>query len=222
VVPGSTFAPPADLDHLLRRVDVVVSPELVADLHRPGLIISPAFLGPDRRSPVGWHPPVTPPPARRRLLEIAAVAAVTVAAVVPLTLMVSHPAVASLPASSPGPAAVGATSAARVPGHPGRGRHLLRRHVGAAGPAATHAAPVGPATTPRAAVPAAAHPAPVRTLASGQAGAASGLQATRHAARARRRAAARERHLYRALAHALRHRAAGGNLSPASSMVAGG
>jgi hypothetical protein len=70
---------------------VHVRPEMVADLHEPRLVISPDYVGRDRR-----HGLVLPPryaPARsstHRMALAVLVALVTTAAVVPLTLMVAH------------------------------------------------------------------------------------------------------------------------------------
>jgi hypothetical protein len=70
---------------------VHVSSEMVADLHEPRLVISPGYVGRERRHlPVRLTPPATTRPSIHRWAQAVVVALVTAAAVVPLTLMVAH------------------------------------------------------------------------------------------------------------------------------------
>ncbi|MGO8871939.1 MAG: hypothetical protein ACLQPH_11170 [Acidimicrobiales bacterium] len=70
--------------------DVCLPPELLADLHEPRLIITPDYVGRDRRRP-GWRGRRTAlwPGPSLRARQALAVALVTTAAVVPLTLIAS-------------------------------------------------------------------------------------------------------------------------------------
>jgi hypothetical protein len=81
------------------EVDVYVSTELLADLHAPRLVVTPEYVGPERRHriratvidpPASWSPPRVDRGWSVRLLEIVVVAAVTVAVAVPLTLMATR------------------------------------------------------------------------------------------------------------------------------------
>jgi hypothetical protein len=99
----------ATIDEPTVRPVVHVSPDMVADLHEPRLIISPDYVGRDRRHGLMLRGPYEP--ARRsthRLAQAVMVALVTTAAVVPLTLMVAHHA----------PAAPGPAGGARTLVHP--------------------------------------------------------------------------------------------------------
>jgi hypothetical protein len=111
------------------EVDVYVSTELLADLHEPHLVITPDYVGPERRRRMRAtvvDPPAfcSPPRIDRgwfvRLVEIVVVAAATVAVAVPLTLMATqgttptHPVPATTAVrSSTGGATVHAAGAAR-------------------------------------------------------------------------------------------------------------
>jgi hypothetical protein len=88
---------------------VHVPPEMVADLHEPRLIISPDYVGRDRRHGIVHRQPLAPPRrSTHRLAQAVIVALVTTAAVVPLTLMVAHQA----------PTATGPGRATRAQVHP--------------------------------------------------------------------------------------------------------
>ncbi|HEX7460221.1 MAG TPA: hypothetical protein VF279_06290 [Acidimicrobiales bacterium] len=111
------------------EVDVYVSTELLADLHAPRLVITPEYVGPERRHrtrataidlPDPWSPPRVDRGWFVRPLKIVVVAAVTVAVAVPLILMATqgtmptHPVpVATAVQSSTGGAAAHAARAAR-------------------------------------------------------------------------------------------------------------
>ena len=94
------------------QLDVYVPPSWLADLHDPRLIITPDFVGRDRR--FGHRPPpsssrsgVAPPPpstgrgSSLRFHQLIAVVVATVALAVPLTLMASHPSSGSAPVQHP-------------------------------------------------------------------------------------------------------------------------
>ena len=117
VLDGDTGLAPVSAHELLAGttgdrtvVPVVhVSPEMVADLHEPRLVISPEYVGRERRyGPVRPQPPVTARPPTHRWTQAVMVALVTAVAVVPLTLMVAHGA----------PAATGPGGATRTPARP--------------------------------------------------------------------------------------------------------
>jgi hypothetical protein len=83
-------------DQATARPVVHVRPEMVADLHDPRLIISPNYVGRDRRHGLVLPPRYAPArPPTHRMAQAAVVALVTAAAVVPLTLMVAHDAPAA-------------------------------------------------------------------------------------------------------------------------------
>ena len=99
VLDGDTGLAPVSAHELLAGttgdrtvVPVVhVSPEMVADLHEPRLVISPEYVGRDRRQgPVRWVPSAPDRRSGRRWAQAVVVALVTTVAVVPLTLMVAH------------------------------------------------------------------------------------------------------------------------------------
>jgi hypothetical protein len=84
------------VDGAPRSPEVPVAPELLADLYEPHLIITADYVGPDPRY-VKWARPryeAAAAPLRQRLparvLEILVVVLVTVAAVVPVTLIASQ------------------------------------------------------------------------------------------------------------------------------------
>jgi hypothetical protein len=108
-----------------RAIDVFVSPQLLADLHDPRLVIAPDYVGPDRRRP---QPPrmgavrhldrsvprrsVDRTPGWRQVLVTVLA---TVAAVVPLTLIAAHgPAQASVSRPAATTTRHGATTTASV------------------------------------------------------------------------------------------------------------
>lgn len=112
------------------RLDVYVPPSWLADLHDPRLIITADFVGRDRRfrhrhPPSSSRPDVAlPSPSEGRgsslrFHQLLAVVVATVALVVPLTLMASHPSSGSAPAQHPlrvaRPAAATDVAAARRP-----------------------------------------------------------------------------------------------------------
>jgi hypothetical protein len=100
VTPVSAHGLLAPIDGQPTALPVVhVRPEMVADLHDPRLIISPDYVGRDRRHALVLPPRYAPArPSTHRMAQAVMVAVVTAAAVVPLTLMVAHDA-----SSSPGP-----------------------------------------------------------------------------------------------------------------------
>jgi hypothetical protein len=109
VPPVSAHGLLATIDEPTVRPVVHVSPEMVADLHEPRLIISPDYVGRDRRHGLVFRGPDAP--ARRtthRMAQAVVVALVTTAAMVPLTLMVAHDA----------PAPTGPADIARTQVHP--------------------------------------------------------------------------------------------------------
>lgn len=99
-------------------LEVYVPPSLLADLHAPDLVITPRYVGPERRLwsrlPVGAAP--SPPDDRRslRLMEAVVIVLVSVALAVPLTLLASHQIARAVPAAPAArPAADAAVPAAR-------------------------------------------------------------------------------------------------------------
>lgn len=193
-------------------VEIDLPPGMLDDLHHPALVISPGYVGPerrrwadrrwadqrwaDRRSGLHRHPIGRRPGRGLRLSETIMVIAVTVAAVVPLTLILSH---GPTPASSarrspPRSAAVSARAAGAVPTarrHPaprqpraarlagGRSATTGKSAAGAATAVSSCTAPATPALTARCARRQAAIERHVRVAA---------LRATRQA---RRRSSAR-------------------------------
>ena len=122
-------------------LEVYVPPELLADLHEPRLVITPGYIGRDRRRPVPWRWRVRRQP-KSRLALVVMVALITSATVVPLTLARTPRAVsASAPhpvrAHSPGPG----TGLARAP---------RTRRERPARPARSHAAGSPARSTPSA------------------------------------------------------------------------
>jgi hypothetical protein len=88
-------------------LEVYVPPEMLADLHEPRLVITPGYIGRDRRRPAPWQRRVRRPPTSRLALVVM-VALITSAIVVPLTLAlaprgVSATATHRVRAHAPGP-----------------------------------------------------------------------------------------------------------------------
>jgi hypothetical protein len=80
-------------------LEVYVPPEMLADLHEPRLVITPGYIGRDRRRPAPSPWPVRRPP-RSRLALVVIVALITSATVVPVTLALAPrgvPATATAP-----------------------------------------------------------------------------------------------------------------------------
>jgi hypothetical protein len=77
-------------------LEIYLPPGLLDDLHDPSLVITPAYVGPERRIRSRRSPRHRPDRARRRpgrwlrVSEVVAVIVATVAAVVPLSLIVAH------------------------------------------------------------------------------------------------------------------------------------
>jgi hypothetical protein len=91
VTPISAHGLLATIDEPTDWPVVHVSPEMVADLHEPRLIISPEYVGRDRRHGLVLRPRYAPArPSTHRLAQAVIVAVVTTVAVVPLTLMMAH------------------------------------------------------------------------------------------------------------------------------------
>jgi hypothetical protein len=131
VPPVSAHGLLATIDEPTVRPVVHVSPEMVADLHEPRLIISPDYVGRDRRHGLVFRGPDAP--ARRtthRMAQAVVVALVTTAAVVPLTLMVAHDA----------PAPTGPADIARTQVHPVTAAGSLRTPPARAARASTASA----------------------------------------------------------------------------------
>jgi hypothetical protein len=111
------------------EVDVYVSSELLVDLHEAHLVITPEYVGPERRHRMratdidpsaSWSPSRIDRGWFVRLVEVVVVAAVTVAVAVPLTVMATrgttpaHPVpVTTAVKSSTGGTAAHAAGAAR-------------------------------------------------------------------------------------------------------------
>ncbi len=90
-------APSQEIVVLPRDIEVVGIPELVADLYDPSLVISPGYVGPDRRRIDRSAPPkVGVPPWLRRVLQVVLM---TVLVVVPLTMISAR----SVPPAATGP-----------------------------------------------------------------------------------------------------------------------
>jgi hypothetical protein len=122
-----------------RAIEVFVSPQLLADLHHPRLVIAPDYVGPDRRRP---QPPRwgavrhLDPAAPRRSADrsrgwrqVLVTVVATVAAVVPLTLIVAH---GPAQASASQPVATATRHGAATTAHARSGRQataLQRRAV---------------------------------------------------------------------------------------------
>jgi hypothetical protein len=80
-----------------RLREVYVPPEMLSDLHDPRLVITPDYVGRDRRRPgIGRGRPARGGRPSLRLRDVVTVALVTAAAVVPLTLIASQQAPQSM------------------------------------------------------------------------------------------------------------------------------
>jgi hypothetical protein len=127
--PG-TFSHQAD--ESLQPLDVYVAPELLADLYEPRLVITPDYVGRDRRfDPARRRPAAVRDghlshPSVAQLLVMGLVAMVTAAVVVPLTLLVSHAGaqpIAARPATQTAPAPLAASAGRARRGNRGGGHH---------------------------------------------------------------------------------------------------
>ena len=98
-------------------VEVVVAPEWLTDLHDPTLVISPAYVGPDRRR-VDRSAPPNRSWGFRSARRIVRVVYMTALVVVPLTMTVNR-SVPPAAVGTPPPAAREATTVAGMPGHVG-------------------------------------------------------------------------------------------------------
>ena len=115
VRPGATLAMrPHEVVVRRRDVEVVVSPELVADLYDPSLVISPGYVGPDRRRTDRTESPKHGVPQwLRRVFEVVLLTGMVV---VPLTMIASRSVPPAATGSSPtqvqAPGKAGAASSA--------------------------------------------------------------------------------------------------------------
>jgi hypothetical protein len=103
-----------------RDVEVVISPDLVADLYDPTLVISHGYVGPDRRRHARPAPRRATQPWYSRIMTVLLLTAMVV---VPLTLIAARSVPPAVAGSSTGPGAgqVAPRATAR--------EHRLERHV---------------------------------------------------------------------------------------------
>lgn len=101
--PGITFEPS----------EVHVPRELLSDLDVYPLIITPDYIGPDRRTTVRHYPDRPGTGRSLRALEVLVIMVITLAVAIPLTLMTSHAAAAGKSSRSP------ASSQAKASASPG-------------------------------------------------------------------------------------------------------
>ena len=179
--------PPGPTDTM---VEVVMAPELLADLHDPTLIISINYVGPDRRR-TERGAPVLPGPAygvrRNGWMRRVAQALLVAALVVPLALIADHSAPAATTVAPPS-AAAATPAAATATAHGSRAFTATPRHlakVEAAYLKAVTRATDGAGATARAAGPARSSSA----VPAQSAGAAPARSALRHQAAEARLAA---------------------------------
>jgi hypothetical protein len=167
-----------------RQTEIDVPPELLADLHEPRLIITPNYVGSDRRVSGARRPHRRGFGPSVRLIEVVVIIMATVVAVVPLTLLASHAAVAvSSPPQSSTPQS-SSLRADRASSQPRSGRALRGR-----------SARVGPRARP-------AH----EKLAAAATATCAATGGAPLSQRCSRRQAASERHAQRALRHTARVR----------------
>jgi hypothetical protein len=154
-------------------IEIYLPPGLLDDLHDPSLVITSAYVGPERRVRSRRSPRDRSDRARRRpgrwlrTSEVVAVIVATVAAVVPLSLIVAHapmaPAADHLPASHRSSANVHASrpapesrrQGAEIRHHQDRieaGRSITGDHGAAAAPATASAGTLATAPPPAIAV----------------------------------------------------------------------
>jgi hypothetical protein len=116
---GATVAVlPHEVVVLLRDVEVVVAPELVADLYDPSLVISSGYVGPDRRRTDRSSPPKSGVPQwLRRVLEVVLLTGMVV---VPLTMIAAR----SVPPAATGPS----PTQVKAPGKTGTVSRAGSRH----------------------------------------------------------------------------------------------
>ena len=96
-------------------VEVVVAPEWLADLHDPTLVISPAYVGPDRRRVARSATPESSW-GLRSVGRIVQVVCMTALVVVPLTMIVNR-SVPPAATANPPPATREAATIMGMPGH---------------------------------------------------------------------------------------------------------
>jgi len=177
-------------------VEVVVDPHWLMDLHDPTLVISEGYVGPDRRhAHRAWDAGLQHRRRRDRFLHrVVQVAVMTIAVVVPLTLIVAR----SVPPAAPStpPSASVAAPAAATAGH--RSQAALEHQAARAEAAAERSAARTAART------------------EAQAGAAQARAQAREAAASRREARAEARASARAA------RQLGGVTVAAPDVTAGG
>ncbi len=116
-----------------RAVDIYLPPGVLDDLHDPSLIITPGYVGPERRDRARRYRIYRSKRALRRpghglrLIEVVAVVLATVAAAVPFTLIASHSMVeASAARAAPSNPTAEATGALRASGAAVRQHHSGR------------------------------------------------------------------------------------------------
>ncbi len=132
LVGAFTGAPPAvpscEAVVLSRDVEVVVAPELVADLYHPSLVISPDYVGPDRRGTDPSMPSNAGPPGfLRRVIQVVVM---TTLVVVPMTMISSR----SVPPAATGSPSVQGQIPAKVGNTSGPGSQPHSPHVFTASP----------------------------------------------------------------------------------------
>jgi hypothetical protein len=162
---------------------VHVTPEMVADLHQPRLVISPEYVGRDRRDGLVRSPllPVATRRSSHRWAQAVMVALVTTAAVVPLTLMADHAAPVQAGRGGATPTRVHAAAPVRAP----------RARSGSAVPSARSTAHQGRSADRAAAQSAQAAATDQRAARSARATARAQQRAAAQAARAERRSESR-------------------------------
>jgi hypothetical protein len=123
-----------DVDCAGRAVDIYLPPGLLDDLHDPNLIITPGYVGPERRDPAQRHRSYRSrrgprrPGRGLRLIETAAVVLATVVAAVPLTLIASHSMVGA--SAAPAPNDHTAETASAIRGSPAAARQPRSARLG--------------------------------------------------------------------------------------------
>jgi len=99
-----------------RELEVVITPDLVADLYDPTLVISHAYVGPERRRTDRSAPSAGVPSWVRKVVSVLLL---TAAVVVPLTMIAAR----SVPPAVSGPPSAPATGTPTPKASPGGARH---------------------------------------------------------------------------------------------------